>query len=110
MVVYTCVYFFFNDTATTEIYTLSLHDALRSPPPGPAPAPARDDAPESAITIATTPACAPACAIAPGRGPWAPCPAPISVAWRGPIPTSRAAGRWRTVRPLLAARCPTALR
>ena len=26
-----CVFFFFfNDTATTEIYTLSLHDALRS--------------------------------------------------------------------------------
>src|SRR6266496_2838138 len=24
----TLVYFFFNDTATTEIYTLSLHDAL----------------------------------------------------------------------------------
>src|SRR2546429_1766935 len=24
----TCVVFFFNDTATTEIYTLSLHDAL----------------------------------------------------------------------------------
>src|SRR5260221_8833400 len=24
------VFFFFNDTATTEIYTLSLHDALRS--------------------------------------------------------------------------------
>src|SRR5947209_14758562 len=23
--------FFFNDTATTDIYTLSLHDALRSP-------------------------------------------------------------------------------
>src|SRR5688572_31326574 len=23
-----CVYFFFNDTSTTEIYTLSLHDAL----------------------------------------------------------------------------------
>src|SRR3712207_8684554 len=23
-----CSYFFFNDTATTEIYTLSLHDAL----------------------------------------------------------------------------------
>src|SRR2546430_11292924 len=23
-----CTYFFFNDTATTEIYTLSLHDAL----------------------------------------------------------------------------------
>src|SRR5258708_22304262 len=39
-------FFFFNDTATTEIYTLSLHDALpistvprdrrRSPPPSPA--------------------------------------------------------------------------
>src|SRR5256885_12055463 len=24
----TTIYFFFNDTATTEIYTLSLHDAL----------------------------------------------------------------------------------
>src|SRR5256885_10845070 len=26
--VYTFFFFFFNDTATTEIYTLSLHDAL----------------------------------------------------------------------------------
>src|SRR3712207_8970860 len=26
--VVTCLVFFFNDTATTEIYTLSLHDAL----------------------------------------------------------------------------------
>src|SRR3989442_7714649 len=25
---YFCIFFFFNDTATTEIYTLSLHDAL----------------------------------------------------------------------------------
>src|SRR3712207_6909713 len=25
---YRCCFFFFNDTATTEIYTLSLHDAL----------------------------------------------------------------------------------
>src|SRR3712207_7369767 len=25
---YICLFFFFNDTATTEIYTLSLHDAL----------------------------------------------------------------------------------
>ena len=25
------VFFFFNDTATTEIYTLSLHDALPIP-------------------------------------------------------------------------------
>src|SRR3712207_7571213 len=38
------LYFFFNDTATTEIYTLSLHDALpisfgrsRSRPPAPYP-------------------------------------------------------------------------
>src|SRR5574338_893365 len=33
-----CCFFFFNDTATTEIYTLSLHDALpisgRIPQPG----------------------------------------------------------------------------
>src|SRR3712207_8901195 len=28
MCTWTCVLFFFNDTATTEIYTLSLHDAL----------------------------------------------------------------------------------
>src|SRR6266704_6498364 len=27
------LYFFFNDTATTEIYTLSLHDALPISPP-----------------------------------------------------------------------------
>src|SRR5687768_17942309 len=32
--------FFYNDTATTEIYTLSLHDALPiSPPPSERPAP-----------------------------------------------------------------------
>src|SRR2546422_10879507 len=28
-------FFFFNDTATTEIYTLSLHDALPISPPDP---------------------------------------------------------------------------
>src|SRR3712207_8943095 len=28
MIVSECLFFFFNDTATTEIYTLSLHDAL----------------------------------------------------------------------------------
>src|SRR5215204_2813493 len=28
LALYTSFYFFFNDTATTEIYTLSLHDAL----------------------------------------------------------------------------------
>src|SRR3712207_9164184 len=27
-VLHYCLFFFFNDTATTEIYTLSLHDAL----------------------------------------------------------------------------------
>src|SRR2546430_13248035 len=27
-VIWPCFFFFFNDTATTEIYTLSLHDAL----------------------------------------------------------------------------------
>src|SRR2546426_12544580 len=28
LVYFFCFFFFFNDTATTEIYTLSLHDAL----------------------------------------------------------------------------------
>src|SRR3712207_7771858 len=28
MCILCCYFFFFNDTATTEIYTLSLHDAL----------------------------------------------------------------------------------
>src|SRR3712207_9002088 len=31
-----CLFFFFNDTATTEIYTLSLHDALPIYPGQPA--------------------------------------------------------------------------
>ena len=30
-VIFYLFFFFFNDTATTEIYTLSLHDAFRSP-------------------------------------------------------------------------------
>src|SRR2546430_16176010 len=33
---YRLFFFFFNDTATTEIYTLSLHDALPISRPGPA--------------------------------------------------------------------------
>src|SRR2546427_9795787 len=33
------IFFFFNDTATTEIYTLSLHDALPISIPGYTPAP-----------------------------------------------------------------------
>src|SRR6266550_8366084 len=32
-----CFFFFFNDTATTEIYTLSLHDALPISRPSPCP-------------------------------------------------------------------------
>src|SRR3712207_7941406 len=52
------VFFFFNDTATTEIYTLSLHDALpiyfseRTPgPPPPAGEPSDDpqQTPEEAL-------------------------------------------------------------
>src|SRR3712207_8379521 len=41
-------FFFFNDTATTEIYTLSLHDALpiyAGRPPRPVPGPPVDDLP-----------------------------------------------------------------
>src|SRR5229473_8611613 len=34
-------FFFFNDTATTEIYTLSLHDALPISPTWPCPNPRR---------------------------------------------------------------------
>src|SRR6202789_4705228 len=33
--VFATLFFFFNDTATTEIYTLSLHDALPICPPEP---------------------------------------------------------------------------
>src|SRR2546427_4595059 len=56
-------FFFFNDTATTEIYTLSLHDALpisasQAPPPNPA-APGRRRTPPRS-----------------GTGPPAPWPAP----------------------------------
>src|SRR5258708_14682827 len=54
-------FFFFNDTATTEIYTLSLHDALPIFPAAPAAdraaQPARgsaDHAPESALDRKST--------------------------------------------------------
>src|SRR5256885_7255229 len=45
------IFFFFNDTATTEIYTLSLHDALpiSSPPPL-----ARTSVPQSPVSVTTT--------------------------------------------------------
>src|SRR2546422_7065996 len=42
------VFFFFNDTATTEIYTLSLHDALPISPP--VSTQARSSTPESTQT------------------------------------------------------------
>src|SRR5690242_20867510 len=52
--VFTILFFFFNDTATTEIYTLSLHDALpirrswrRSSPGFPTSLPTRPPAPAS---------------------------------------------------------------
>src|SRR5256885_9934179 len=47
------MFFFFNDTATTEIYTLSLHDAL---PISPAPAPARARARPGPPTTLPSPA------------------------------------------------------
>src|SRR2546429_9935132 len=46
--------FFFNDTATTEIYTLSLHDALPISAAAMAPLAALH-APNSAATVATPP-------------------------------------------------------
>src|SRR5258705_8336369 len=44
-------FFFFNDTATTEIYTLSLHDALpiSAPPRAEAPCAVRSTAPITVI-------------------------------------------------------------
>src|SRR3712207_7639829 len=45
-----CLFFFFNDTATTEIYTLSLHDAL--PIFGMAPATPLRERPEVAGRVA----------------------------------------------------------
>src|SRR3712207_9581129 len=39
------VFFFFNDTATTEIYTLSLHDALPIWPRSPSASAKNSDAP-----------------------------------------------------------------
>src|SRR3954463_16837626 len=39
--IHACFFFFFNDTATTEIYTLSLHDALPISGPSARPRPSR---------------------------------------------------------------------
>src|SRR2546422_8105128 len=58
------VFFFFNDTATTEIYTLSLHDALPISARGFAPAPRR---PVRTARVARR-SLAPACGRARSRG------------------------------------------
>src|SRR2546430_16372302 len=54
------VFFFFNDTATTEIYTLSLHDALpiciASSTPRPASRPATSAASRTSPTFHCSPA------------------------------------------------------
>src|SRR3712207_8750792 len=61
--------FFFNDTATTEIYTLSLHDAL---PISSSPAPGRprraDGAPPARAAGCRSRAPTPGAAAAPGSG------------------------------------------
>src|SRR3712207_8813023 len=46
------IFFFFNDTATTEIYTLSLHDALPILQRPPVPAGARAAAVDGAAPVA----------------------------------------------------------
>src|SRR3989442_7951466 len=51
------MFFFFNDTATTEIYALSLHDALRISHSGPLPtshAPAKRSGPSATATDSPT--------------------------------------------------------
>src|SRR5688572_31753810 len=52
-----CFFFFFNDTATTEIYTLSLHDALPICPSGRAPSTRSPPGPPaSSATCSSAPA------------------------------------------------------
>src|SRR2546426_4647373 len=66
------MFFFFNDTATTEIYTLSLHDALPiSAGARPAPLPAPGAPRAGRAPPAPRPRAPPARA---SRGPPAPCP------------------------------------
>src|SRR2546421_9469394 len=60
------MFFFFNDTATTEIYTLSLHDAL--PISSGLMRPSKLRFPDSTETTARSWSCT-ACEIASGRGP-----------------------------------------
>src|SRR6267143_7163856 len=49
-IIYDVFFFFFNDTATTEIYTLSLHDALPISSCGTSGAAGRGSAPSSCPT------------------------------------------------------------
>src|SRR5258705_2424704 len=74
----TCSFFFFNDTATTEIYTLSLHDALpichaRGTAPDASPRPAAAAARRARPRVTTMPRrsasrrAAPRCSSDPGR-------------------------------------------
>src|SRR2546430_8615602 len=81
-----CVFFFFNDTATTEIYTLSLHDAL--------PICAAQRARELAAVRAT--AQPDGVARANGTVPPGQRGRQVPRAARGPVPASRA-GRRRVV-------------
>src|SRR3712207_8592746 len=62
-------FFFFNDTATTEIYTLSLHDALPIWRPPTCTSSARTCAPAAAWATSTRPARSPTGQPAPSRPP-----------------------------------------
>src|SRR3712207_8409840 len=68
-------FFFFNDTATTEIYTLSLHDALPIWTPS-CPPPAARPAPGGRGSTATTTSCRTGSGSAPQPSPG--CRAPRS--------------------------------
>src|SRR5256884_417913 len=84
---YLCFFFFFfNDTATTEIYTLSLHDALPiSRASGGAPGGPRDRAP-ARVPRDRRPR-------NPGRRPRPRCPPRLPRALRSPAPPGRARAR-----------------
>src|SRR3712207_8565185 len=68
---YLCFFFFFNDTATTEIYTLSLHDAL---PISASPTPCGSRSGGSPVKARSS--------AQPDRGPDAPCgPRNVGSTW-----------------------------
>src|SRR5256885_16961240 len=73
LILFISYFFFFNDTATTEIYTLSLHDALPISSPRTAPPPK-----DSRSLIRTSTSCCPtASATTATRSPAARNPAPV---------------------------------